>query len=383
MVGARIGYTLATLGLSMAGACTLAAEEAASAHGPDAQGAAEVSAEPGSTGLPETLAQLYATVDEARVRRDPGVQTFETGAPSAVEPAAVSSDAGVRAPLPGRSARTVLHDEVNEAENLFFTDDGRLFVSATEDIYEITRAADGSFHKTDHFHEDCVVEGIVHSGGYLYGVCWTLQPDLSVRSFLLGGQLTRDPVFRRLGALEDGVVANGMTVDPEGRIYVTYTSGSGEIVRLTFAAPLQLAGKQVWARDLPNVNGIKYRDGAVYVTLLNDSLTSQFARVAVLPDGSAGKPEILYERWLTVLDDVLPFEAGFILSDFLNGTLIFWDPARGAYAETPARTFYGPTSLARGRPPLFAERQLIVAEKGNFLVRDERRGDLLSAYQLP
>jgi hypothetical protein len=177
-----------------------------------------------------------------------------------------------------------------------------------------------------------------------------------------------------------------MTVDPQGYIYVTYTTSVGQIVRLTFAAPLQLKSKEVWASQLPNVNGIKYFDGALYVTLLNEELMGQFARIAVLSDGSAGKAETLYERWFTVLDDVLPFddgERGFIISDFLNGTLIFWNQQRGAYAETPAGTFYGPTSLAQGRAPMFNERQLFVAEKGNFLIRDEALGDLLSAYQLP
>jgi hypothetical protein len=286
-------------------------------------------------------------------------------------------------PLPGRSARRVLHQEINEAENLFFTEDGRLFISSTEDIYEIKRAADGSFTKTDHFDGDCTVEGIVRSQSYLYGVCWSLKLDLSIQSFLIGGELGAKPVFRILGELEKDVVANGMTVDPEGRVYITYTTGTGEIVRLTFSEPLKLARKEVWARDLPNVNGIKYRNGAMYVTLLSAGLSGQLARVPVLADGSAGKSELLYDRWLTVLDDILPFQDGFIVTDFLKGTLIFWDQTRGVYAETPSGTFYGPTSLARGAPPLFNERQLLVAEKGTFLIRDERRGDLLSVYQLP
>lgn len=367
MLGVRSAYAVAMLGVYTAVGCAAGSGESGAA-----------------SGTPGAVAQLYAVVDDARVSR--GITPDDREAPASsttVLDFVADAGTGVRERLPGRTARTVLHEEVNEAENLFFTEDGRLFVSGAEDIYEIKRGADGRFTKTDYFAENCVVEGIVRSQNYLYGACWTLQLDLSVQSYLIGGELTERPAFHIIGSLAKDVVANGLTVDPQGRVYVTYTTGSGEIVRLTFTAPLQLPRKESWARDLPNVNGIKYLNGAVYVTLLNDALASELVRIPVLADGSAGKPEKLYERWLTVLDDLAPFEDGFIITDFLKGTLIFWHPTRGAYAETPAGTFYGPTALAQGRPPLFTPQQLLVPEKGNFLVRDERRGDLLSLYQLP
>lgn len=295
--------------------------------------------------------------------------------------AATAPGSSVQTPLPGSSARTVLHDAINEAENLFFTDDGRLFVSAAEDIYEIEQAPDGTFTKTDYFHEDCLVEGIVRSGQYLYGVC-TLNGDASSPSFLIAGELTAQPEIRMIASLTAGSVPNGMTVDPEGRIYITQTL-THEIVRVTLASPLVVGRTEIWASGLLFVNGIKYVGDAVYATMLDATLVGRFLRIPVLPDGSAGKPEYLYRRTLTVLDDILPFEGGFIITDFLNGTLIFWDEQRGAYAETPQWTFYGPTSLAEGRRPMFGERELIVAEKGLYLVRDEIDGDLLSSYQLP
>jgi hypothetical protein len=303
--------------------------------------------------------------------------------PSAAFRAFAAGAAGpsVRPPVPGRSARTVLHQELNEAENLFFTEDGRLFVSGGEDIYEIKRAPDGTFTKTDHFDEDCLVEGIVRSGQYLYGVC-TLNNDDSQPSFLIAGELSAQPVFRTIAPLDAGSIPNGMTVDAEGRIYITETL-THQIVRVTLASPLEVKRTEVWAGDILFVNGIKYLDHAMYVTMLDATLVSRFLRIPMLPDGSAGRPERLYARLLTVLDDIIVFDGGFIITDFLKGTLIFWDARRGAYAETPAQTFYGPTSLVQGQPPMFTERQLIVAEKGMYLVRDECDGDLLSAYQLP
>lgn len=280
--------------------------------------------------------------------------------------------------LRGRSARTLIHDEVNEAENLFFTPDGRLFVSGAEDIYEIKRAPDGTFTKTDHFHDNCIVEGIVYREGYLYGVCW----DPNNQAFLIAGEITDDPVFVTVADLGNGTTPNGMAIGPDGRIYVTYF-GTNQIMRLSLAGPMTLSGVEVWADGLPFVNGIKYVDGFMYVTLLNLTLVSEFVRIPVLDDGRAGTPEPLLARPLSVLDDIIPFEDGFVLTDYLAGTLIFWSEMRGTYAETPPLTFYGPTSLAQGRPPMFDERQLIVAEKGLLFVRDEAVADLLSAYRLP
>ena len=288
---------------------------------------------------------------------------------------------GVREPLPGRRARTILHQKVNEAENLFFTEDGRLFVSGGEDIYEFERAADGTFSKTDYFDEDCLVEGIVRSGNHLYGVC-TLNDDADAKTFLIAGELSAQPKFRSIAPLPPASIPNGMTVDDEGRIYIA-VSQTNRILRLTMASPLEVARTEVWAENLSIVNGIKYVDHALYVTTLELTLISRFLRIPVRPDGSAGEPEELYQRALTCLDDVIAFDGGFIITDFVNGTLIFWDEQRGAYAETPRGTFYGPTSLAQGQPPLFDARQLIVAEKGLYLVRDEWNGDLLSRYQLP
>jgi hypothetical protein len=295
--------------------------------------------------------------------------------------AATVPSSSVRPPLPGRAARTVLDEEVNEAENLFFTDDGRLFVSGGEDIYEFERTPDGRFTKTDHFDEDCRVEGIIQSGQYLYGVC-TRNNDLTLSAFLIAGELSAQPVFHTIAPLDAASGPNGMTVDPEGRIYIT-NSLTQQIVRVTLASPLEVGRTEIWANGLSLVNGIKYLDDAMYVTVLDLTLISRLLRIPLLSDGSAGRPERLYERAFTVLDDILAFERGFIITDFVNGTLIFWDEQRGAYAETPTQTFYGPTSLAQGRPPMFSEGQLVVAEKGTFTVRDEVDGDLLSMYELP
>lgn len=348
MLGIRLRHAILTLGLWTTTSCAPAPDDEGESHVEDSDA-------PGAQmELEAPLARELAAATTTRVRTLP------------------------------RGARSVVHEEVNEAENLFFTQDGRLFVSGAEEILEIKRKSDGTFTKTDLFDGQCTVEGVVHHQRHLYGVCWAFQFDLSVRAYLIAGEITETPAFRIIAELEKNVVPNGMTFDPQGRLYVTYTAAAGQIVRFTFGTPLTVARKEVWAASgLPNVNGIKYLDGAMYVTLLNEVLMSQFARIPILPDGSPGKPEILYERWFTVLDDFIPFDGNFILTDFLKGTLVFWNAERGVYAETTSGTFYSPTALARGVAPMFNERQLLVTEKGTLFIRDEKNGDLLSVYKLP
>jgi len=391
MTQIRIGYVFSSLGLCMVASCLSeqagmadAAKNATAAYS-QPRSAVPLPAAPAS-GAPqisalESVAAHYTEVANAAGPDAPAddsagrVDNF-----SALELVA-APESSVRGLLPGRSSRTVVHEEVNEAENLFFTEDGRLFVSGGEDIYEIEREASGTFKKSDHFDENCLVEGIVRSGSYLYGVC-TANDDESFSAFLLAGELTKDPVFRTIAALDNASIPNGIAVGPAGLLFITYTLRN-QIVRVTLASPLQVAHTEIWADDLAAVNGIKYVDQSMYVTVLDSDLFGRLLRIPVLDDGSAGAPVRLYEQALTVLDDIAPFDAGFIITDFLRGTLIFWDAARGMYARPPMQTFYSPTAVAQGRPPMFTERQLLVTEKGSLLVRDEVNGDLLSMYQLP
>jgi hypothetical protein len=398
----QIGYAISSLGLFTVASCmSEQAGGAGAATGAPAlesqtNAAAELRAA-AAAGAPalsplESVAARYAQVAEAGAH-------FERIADAGAAPVTPRSDAAgptdglsslelgattgtrVQGLLPGRSSRTVVHEAVNEAENLFFTEDGRLFVSGGEDIYEITRDGFGTFKKSDHFDENCLVEGIVRSGNYLYGVC-TANNDASFSAFLIAGELTKDPVFRTIAALDKASIPNGITVGPEGQLFITYTL-KNQILRVTLSSPLQVERTEIWADNLAAANGIKYVDQAMYVTVLDGDLVGRFLRIPVLADGSAGTPVRLFERALTVLDDVLALDDGFIITDFLKGTLIFWDAARGVYGETPGQTFYSPTAIAQGRPPMFTERQLLVTEKGTLLLRDEVNGDLLSMYQLP
>jgi hypothetical protein len=185
-----------------------------------------------------------------------------------------------------------------------------------------------------------------------------------------------------IGRLDDLGVPNGLDVDRSGNIFTTYYATSA-IAKLVLSDPLKLARVEVWAKDdLFMVNGLRFIGDYVYFTSMDLlSLSTRYGRIPVRPDGSAGKPEFLLSRGLTVFDDLNVFEDGQMLTDFLGGTVAFLRNGK-VVAETPKATFVSPTAVLQGRPPMFRRNQLLVTEKGQLGVRGEIDGDRLSVIDL-
>jgi hypothetical protein len=282
----------------------------------------------------------------------------------------------------GPDARVTLVPDIPEAENLFFTPDGRLFVSGGENVFEVTRDAAGRWSKTDLFDESCLVEGITYSNGFLYGVCSRTELATFADAYLLAGELTQHPRMEIIGRLDALGIPNGLASDARGALYTTY-SGLGAIAKIVLSAPLRLERVEIWSRDeLPAANGLRFVGGFAYFTALDlDGLSARFGRIPVRPDGTAGAAEFLAERALTVFDDLAAYGDGFLIADYVNGSVLSWKDGN-VVAETPPATFMAPTAVALGRPPLFAPNQLLVTEKGIIFVTGEIDGDRLSLYEL-
>lgn len=282
----------------------------------------------------------------------------------------------------GPDARVTLVPDIPEAENLFFLPDGRLFVSGGENVFEISRDSAGRWTKTDLFHEPCLVEGITYSGRFLYGVCSRTDLASFGEAYLLAGELNQHPHLEIIGRLDDLGIPNGMASDANGALYTTY-SGLGAIAKLVLSGPLHFERAEIWSRqELPGANGLRFAAGFAYFTALDvDGLAARFGRIPVLADGSAGSAEFLAERELTVFDDLAPYGDGFLIADYLAGSVLLWRDGK-IVAETPALTFAAPTAMALGKPPMFAPNQLLVTEKGIIFVSGEVDGDRLSVYEL-
>lgn len=295
-----------------------------------------------------------------------------------------------------KSETTLVVDGIPDAENQFFTDDGRLFVSGGENVFEIVRRADGSYDKLDTVHDACLVEGVTHVGNHIYAVCSVTALPAYGEAYLLAGEITT-PIptesdisasqvhpyitLQRIGTLQKLSIPNGLEAGADGSLYVSY-SATGDIARIKLATPLQVDSIETWSSHrVAFVNGLEWGGDDLYFTGFKDTgATAIFGRMHRNDDGTAGPPQILFERRNTVLDDITYYKGGLLITDYLNGSILFWQQNEPVQ-ETAQQIFFAPTSIAIGRPPLFDNDLLLVTEKGIIFKNDTNGGDRLS--QLP
>ena len=159
-------------------------------------------------------------------------------------------------------------------------------------------------------------------------------------------------------------IPNGMEVDEFGNLFVA-DSAKAHIYRIQFNSPTEVVNVEIWSENTtPFVNGLEWVGDELYFTGVElNGIKSVFGKVTRNADGSAGAPLILYERVATVLDDIASYKEGFLITDYLKGSVIYWKDG-AIIAETAKDTFYAPTAVQQGRPPMFSEETLIVTEKG-------------------
>ncbi|MEE2731394.1 MAG: hypothetical protein VYA55_11270 [Pseudomonadota bacterium] len=277
----------------------------------------------------------------------------------------------------GSESETIVND-VPESENLFFTEDGRLFVSGGDNVFEIIQQEDGSYDKLDTFQGDCLIEGTILRQGYVYAVCSKTRLSELADSYFLAGQLSEQAPSAE-DVIEAGVhphiqleviaplpelgLPNGIDVDEHGSIFVA-DSGKGDIVKIDMATPTEIGSLTVWDENTAMfVNGLNWVGDRLYYTGLKyNSLLSVFGYVERNPDGSAGARHVLFQRWGTVLDDFAPYDGGFVITDYLKGTVLYWKD--GVIMETAPDTFFAPTAVIPAQPPMFDSSALVVTEKG-------------------
>lgn len=295
----------------------------------------------------------------------------------------------------GSESQTVV-DHVPEAENLFFTDNGRLFVSGGNHVFEIIQTADGRYEKLDTFGGECLIEGITEYHDVLYAVCSKTNAAEFADSYLLAtpisGQTPTETDINEPGkhpfmalsvihALDTLGIPNGLVTDEFGQLFVT-DSVRNNIVKITMASAFEVASVDVWvAKQIPLVNGIEWVGDALYVTGMNlTTLSSTFVRIQRNPDGSAGEQATLLSRFGTLLDDIAYAKGGFLITDYLKGSVLFWREGK-IVGETPADTFFSPTAVIQGQSPMFSPDNILVTEKGIIFNSDPALGNKLGLYE--
>jgi hypothetical protein len=254
--------------------------------------------------------------------------------------------------------------DIPSAENTLFTPDGRLFVSGSDNVYEVTKDANG-WHATGLAGTAANFTGLAQRGDVIYVTAFDGN--------LYAARLTdTPPAFKVIHAL--GLVApNGVTTGPGGEIYVVNgPAGEGlpapKIVRLLFDPndSMTVTDQSDWLTSgLYFPNGLQRRGNTLLVSDSDPLAVALGAikTVAIQADGSAGTPQ-LFSTFASIPDDL-----GFAGNDLLaclysNGQIALIDSSGNVVSETDPLSFQNPSSVKLGQPPLFAPTDLVVTEKG-------------------
>ena len=127
------------------------------------------------------------------------------------------------------------------------------------------------------------------------------------------------------------------------------------------------------------VNGLKWEDDQLYFSAQLSLTSAGMGRVQQNADGSAGEMEVLFRRNLMTIDDIMPLNGGWVISDYINGTILYWKDGQ-VLGETERDTFFAPTAMAVGQAPMFDPYTLLVTEKGIIGNSDPRYGNKLGLF---
>lgn len=277
--------------------------------------------------------------------------------------------------------------QIPSAENLHFTDDGRLFVSSGQGFFEIRKNDDGSF-RADPAYEgaSCGFTGIASRNGYLYAACGN--------GTLWGGPLEATTVLKPIFQIGGMCIANGMAMGADGNLYVVDEPLSlclpdPKIVRLQLdpANPLHIVEQAVWVQGSPlgqlhlnldNVlrfpNGLQ-ADGSRFYGTDGGSVYA----VDLQADGSAGEVQPLYFE-VAIHDDLGLVPGGILVTDFGFGRIFLLSRDGELLQETDRGLFSFPSSVRLGRPPMFEPDDILVTETG-VLTDNNLPIDFLSVFR--
>lgn len=267
---------------------------------------------------------------------------------------------------------------IPEAENSAVSPDGRLFIAA-DNLYEVIAGSDGALELAVRAPgQGSFFNGLVVDRGVLYAI--------------RGGELTAarldDPAFtlQVIAPLDDFVIANGMTVDAQHRLYISDgpVPLTPKIERFQLAAedPLAVSSRETWLSEgilAPNGLDLARIDGREFLFFTDDG-TLAVNRVEILPDGTPGEIEQLLTR-ATFFDDLVFFDGHLLVTDFLRGSVLLMNLAGEVLQETPPLTFVGATSVQVSDGTLLPAGEIFVTSRGVQFETVLGLGDALSVFR--
>lgn len=260
--------------------------------------------------------------------------------------------------------------DLPDLENLHPASNGRLFVSGQQNLYEILADGMEGYRAQPLFPGNTGCSGLAEADGMLYALCQS-DPDSGATDF--SGLFVLDIVDpqarpQHIYTLTGMTLPNGMATGPDHMLYITDgpITADPKIVRLELdpADPRRVLRQETWLTTFPEYpNGLALLDGALYTTLYNPTTTTgHVARVAILPDGSAGTPVLLLARG--IMDDLNATADGLLLvTDWQNNRLFEMTPEGLLLRETAPDSFSQPSSVDLGTLPLFHKPVVLVTER--------------------
>lgn len=267
---------------------------------------------------------------------------------------------------------------IPDAENMIFTDDGRLFVSGSN-VFEVVRDANGTFDAVATTAPAAFYGGLAIRDDVLYVNVPVSRMLMASRIGPRGAAMNFVPVHR----YEEIGFANGLQLGPDGELYAADgpfpfdLPTTSSIARLTLDPddPFQVLSEQRFLSfaDANLPDGLALDGRTLYFTdtrLLSPATggppvaTGLIRAVDIQNDGSAGPIRDVVADLLQLFDEVNRVGDNLLVTDFLLGQVSFYDRSGSLLLKSAPLAFEQPSSALIGRPPMFSEDEILVTEKG-------------------
>ncbi len=302
---------------------------------------------------------------------------------------------------------STLAENIPDAENLLFTTDGRLFISASEYVYEYKADGDAEVMQ---YTPKAEFLGMAQSGNYLYVIRSTMQlqpvqpldlagllkqglvqyiynqfSDMILKKELLRADLTKSPlIFTPVYTLQDMFLPNGMAADSSGNLYIadeTFLT-LGQIVKLTISG--DIITQKRWlstSDDVCSPNGMSIRNNTLYFTDFKISTGKAMVKKVDIINGNPGKVILLYSQ-TGFFDDLeagnYKGKNGIVVANFARGSLLMLDENGKFITEILKGELDFPSSVTIGAGDMFSSGDLIISEKGILMEHNSDIGNKVS-----